>query len=88
MSTMKDKLANSVRQAKSGARPAAEPSGTATRAPEAPATAAEPTAPAATPVASKPAAAATIAADKRAPADTQNPKPSTKELFPRRVWPD
>jgi len=81
MSTMKDKLANSVRQAKSGARPAAQPSHPDTNAPEAPATSAAPAAP-------EPAAAADITGGRRTSADTQNPTPSTKELFPRRVWPD
>jgi len=81
MSTMKDKLANSVRQAKSGARPVAQSTRTATVAPEAPAMPAAPATP-------ESAAAADIPAGKRASADAQSPTPSTKELFPRRVWPD
>ena len=70
MSTLKDKLASSVRQAKSAAQPAAV-------APRA-----------ATPAAPAPARAAAAATAHRSSADAQNPAPSTRELFPRRVWPD
>jgi len=76
MSTLKSKLANSVRQAKSAASTTdpqdrdAGPSRTA-RAPAALAVS-RPTRPAA----------------RESAADAQNPAPSAAEIFPRRVWPD
>jgi hypothetical protein len=77
MSTMKDKLANSVRQAKSAALPATAKPGAAKRTPPARATAAPPKA-----------KAPAVPAASRAHAEAQNPAPNTRELFPRRVWPD
>jgi len=88
MSTMKDKLANSVRQAKSGAQAGTEPIQKTARAPAvsaAPAKTSKPAAQRALPTTATPAPVVTV---DRASASAQNPTPSAQELFPRRVWPD
>lgn len=76
MSTLKDKLANSVRQAKSATVAAEDPARPTVRSRPAP------TEPA--PAAPRP---AEVAGTGTAP-DAQNPVSSAAEKFPRRVWPD
>ncbi len=76
MSTLKDKLANSVRQAKSATIASEAPASPAVRSRPAPA---------------KPAPAASRAAEvvgTGSVADAQNPASSASENFPQRVWPD
>jgi len=78
MSTLKDKLANSVRQAKSAtvvAEPPPQPADRARAAPAKPA-----------PVRTAPRAAEVVGAGFAA--DAQTPVSSAAEKFPRRVWPD
>jgi hypothetical protein len=75
MNTLKDKLANSVRQAKSVARPATVQSGGT-----------EPTA--AAPAVPPKDEAAPVPDGKRPSDDARDPAPSAKEIFPRRIWPD
>jgi hypothetical protein len=77
MSTLKDKLAQSVRQAKSAAAPAAKQPRAAKRVPAAHKPSAAPAAP-----------AASVPAGKGSTAPAQRPAPNAEELFPRRVWPD
>jgi len=74
MGVLKDKLANSVRQAKAAAHPSEGQPRAAARARPAPA---------ATVVAPAP-----VQPGHRSSADPQDPLPSAKEMFPRRVWPD
>ena len=88
MRTMKDKLANSVRQAKSGTRSGSGPMGDTPHAPAEPPAGAAPSAPAARQAPPEAPAAAPVTAVKHASADAPNPTPSAKELFPRRIWPD
>jgi len=76
MSTLKDKLANSVRQAKAAA------SNT-----EAQDRAVAPSRASGNPTVSAPSQSARPAG-KESAVDVQNPPPSAAELFPRRVWPD
>ena len=76
MSSLKDKLANSVRQAKSA---------TSTTGPQG--RDSEPLHPARAPTA-PPVSHSARTVGKQSAADAQNPHSSAAELFPRRVWPD
>lgn len=82
MTTLKDKLTNSVRQARDTQTPATTKSAAGKR----PAAAAKPAAKAAAAPASKPASAPT----QKTNADDMHadPQPSAAVLFPGRVWPD
>jgi hypothetical protein len=79
MTSIKDKLASSVRQAKTGAEPASSGKVEADNKEEVHKT------PRAAPVASAKKKSATSA-----PADSlaAEPPPSVEELFPERIWPD
>jgi len=102
MSVLKDKLANSVRQAKAAATPAEAQSraagparSAAAPAPDSAPDSAPAPAPAIAPaIARQPAPtspavpAAEVPRGNRSSADMQIPLPSAKETFPRRVWPD
>ena len=72
MTSIKDKLTNSVRQARSAQAPAAKRAAPA-----------KPAAKAAPKAASKPASASTMAKS-----SANDPKPSGSALFPQRIWPD
>jgi len=76
MSSLKDKLANSVRQARSSASTTDAQDRNAGRSRTARAPTVPPVSQPARPV------------GKESAADAQNPPPSAAEIFPRRVWPD